>query len=138
MNPGSLQGGPFGTDAGFPPRRESGLARYGSMMLPYLMPPPAPTSSLDLVQRLVRERLYRITVSAAEGARRLLFDESDIVDCVLALTPTDFYKTMPSAKQPGSMQDVYRTRWDGFAVYVKVQVRGDRTIIISFKQDESA
>lgn len=101
------------------------------------MPPPA-TYPLELVQRLVRERLYRITMVAAEGARSLYLDEDDIVACILALRDSEYYKTLPSHKVIGQFQDVYLTRHCGFAIYVKVQVLRGYTHIISFKQDESA
>lgn len=42
---------------------------------------------------------------------------------------------MPAKKLAGLMQDVYRPRYLGVRMYVKVQVTGDKiTVVISFKQ----
>jgi hypothetical protein len=97
-----------------------------------------PTFSLELIQTLVGSGDYRITESALDGAADLYLDEDDVVDCVQELSRSHFYKTMPSTKVPGTEQDVYRTRYAGFAIYLKVRViDGKRAVIISFKQDTS-
>jgi motility quorum-sensing regulator / GCU-specific mRNA interferase toxin len=94
-------------------------------------------SSYDLaeIQALVGAGRYRITMSSLAGAAALGFDESDVLACVLALEPRDFYKTMPARKAPELMQDVYRPRYLGVPIYVKVQVTGDElAVVISFKR----
>lgn len=97
-----------------------------------------PAFSLELVQTLVGNGEYRITESALDGAAALYLDEDDIVACVQELSRSHFYKTMPSTRMPGTDQDVYRTRYAGFAVYLKVRViDGKKVVIISFKQDTS-
>lgn len=74
-------------------------------------------------------------MSSLAGAVALGFDEGDILACVLGLKPTDFYKTMPAQKGVALMQDVYRPRYLGVRMYVKVQVTGDNVaVVISFKQ----
>jgi hypothetical protein len=96
------------------------------------------TYSLEQVQSLVARREYRISSTAMAGAAELYLDEQDIVACVLSLGARDFYKTMPSEKRRGSFQDVYKTRYHGFAIYLKVQVVGEqRVAVISFKRDQS-
>ncbi len=46
---------------------------------------------------------------------------------------------MPSTKRPGTYQDVYRPRYHGFELYVKLQAAGGKqVVVISFKQNESA
>jgi hypothetical protein len=81
---------------------------------------------------------FLITQAAFEGASRLGFDSSDIADCVLTLGHADFYKTMASTARVGLMQDVYRPRYLGVNLYVKLQLdERTRAVVISFKQDES-
>jgi motility quorum-sensing regulator/GCU-specific mRNA interferase toxin len=56
-------------------------------------------------------------------------------DCVLALTPADFYKTMESEAAPGLWQDVYRPVFSGLAMYLKLQISFDGfVVVISFKE----
>jgi motility quorum-sensing regulator/GCU-specific mRNA interferase toxin len=71
-------------------------------------------------------------------AAALGLDEDNIKDCVLSLREGDFFKTMPSEKRPGLSQDVYRCRYGGIAVYLKLQKgRGGDAVVISFKRDEN-
>ena len=48
-----------------------------------------------------------------------------------------FYKSMPSEKMPDLWQDVYKVTFLGVPLYVKIQVRGGRAVLISYKPDES-
>ena len=98
-----------------------------------------PRYTLVGIQRLVRERQYRITVAARRGASALYLDESDVLDAVLGLRESHFYKSMQSRTISGLFQDVYRCRYQSRAIYVKLQIsRAGDTVIISFKRDESA
>lgn len=92
------------------------------------------TYDLPEIQRKVAAGQYRVTRSAFEGAAALGMDESDVTACVLGLTRADFYKSMEAAKVPGLWQDVYRSRYQGEVLYVKLQVavQGD-AVVISFK-----
>jgi motility quorum-sensing regulator/GCU-specific mRNA interferase toxin len=94
-----------------------------------------PRYPLDRVQKLVAGDRYRITDSARRGALALGLDESDVVECVAALAPRHFYKTMESWRNAGTWQDVYR---GGISLYVKLQIVGtnptDLTVVISFKR----
>lgn len=94
-----------------------------------------PTYDLERIQALVREDRYAIRMSAQEGADALSIPESGIVACVLRLCRGDFYKTMPAEKGPGLFQDVYRPRYAGHRLYVKLQISfaGD-AVVISFKR----
>lgn len=102
------------------------------------MSPREPRCPLERVQELIGTRRYRLTAIAAKGAGELGFDEDDIVDCVLALTPEAFYKPMPAEKLPGAWQDVYRPTHLGIPLYVKLQIVGERpdelAVIIQFKR----
>lgn len=76
-----------------------------------------------------------ITGSARDTATEIGFDDEEIYDCIVNhLTDTHFYKTMPSEKKSGLMQDVYRITYQNEHLYIKLQVCGD-AIVISFKQE---
>lgn len=79
-----------------------------------------------------------ITGMAVNGAAEMGFDESDIEDCVGALTDSDFYKTMESEQLRGAWQDVYRPVYCGIAVYLKLQLVGraddPQAVVIQFKR----
>lgn len=58
-----------------------------------------------------------------------------MVDAVMQLGPSDFHKTMPSDKVPGTYQDVYRKNINGVAIYIKLSksLQG-KGVIVSFKK----
>lgn len=96
------------------------------------------TYSLALIKKLMAMRRWVITGSSQRSAAAMGLDEQDIVDCILALHENCFYKTMPAELRPGTWQDVYRPRFAGLDLYVKVQVVGtspdDTVVVISFKR----
>jgi hypothetical protein len=99
----------------------------------------APTHDLAAVQERVRVGFVHYSVAALDGAGELDMDRYDIHECVLALAPDDFYKTMPAErpKWSGCMQDVYRPFFRGEHLYVKLQLwPGQRVHIVSFKRKE--
>lgn len=98
----------------------------------------APSFDLALLQRLAQGGMCTLTKRAGLDAIALGFDEQGVRDCIQALRPADFYKTMESLTYPGTYQDVYLTRWQSQALYVKLQLsRGPqfRTIVISFHRN---
>jgi hypothetical protein len=100
-----------------------------------------PKYSLKRVQELVDAGpdYYHITESARFGAQAIFLDEEDIVECVCALTEDDYEKTLDSTRIPGTFQDVYKPRFYGRRLYLKVRLDEDEVaVIISFKRDESA
>ena len=104
-----------------------------------MKPESAPTYSLQVIQTAVRKGHYWVTRTAAQGAGDLYLDEEDIKDCVLGLEGRDFYKTLPSHRHKGMFQDVYKCRYCGFAIYLKLQLSVQGAgVVISFKRDERA
>ena len=101
------------------------------------MPQSQPSHSLDEIQRLVQARTFVIYTPASYTALAMGFDDEDIAECILALGPGDFYKTMPSIKRQGHMQDVYKTRYSDKDVYLKVDLCPG-LVVISFKEDQSS
>jgi hypothetical protein len=96
-----------------------------------------PTYDLEEVQRLVGQGPISCSVSrvALDAGRLLGFTYAGIIEAVLELRPTDFYKTMPSAQVPGTWQDVYHLRSGGTILYIKLQINSNgNAVIIQFKE----
>jgi len=98
-----------------------------------------PHYDLELVKQLVECGRFRVTSSAMRDAGELCLDQSDIAECIEALSIADFYKTMPADSKPGLHQDVYRPLFAGFQLYLKLQitrwlVSTDEVVVISFKK----
>jgi hypothetical protein len=99
----------------------------------------AASYSLQTIKQLVSEGRYVITVTSLGTAALMGFDDESIVECIVDyLAETHFYKTMPATLVPGLMQDVYKISFEGWRVYLKLQInRSNNAVIISFKEDES-
>ena len=67
------------------------------------------------------------------GATALGLELSDMLRVVLALTPSDFYKSMTSHADHMVWQDVYRPSTQAGDVYLKLTVIDD-VLIVSFKE----
>ena len=94
-----------------------------------------PRYNLADIRTLVLEGRYHITLQARQDALDLDFDSEGVRQCVLALNPTHFYKSMPAEKVPGLWQDVYKVTFEDIRVYLKLQINFDNNaIIISFKE----
>ncbi len=92
-----------------------------------------PHCQLALVKQLVGAGLVRTTYAARIGASALGFDLADMLAVVMALTPSDFYKSMTTHADHTIWQDVYRPRTPAGGVYVKLTVL-DGVLIVSFKE----
>lgn len=93
-----------------------------------------PTYDLAQIQRLAKAKRYVVLSGARTGLFLLRWDEDDMVDCILGLGRSDFYKSMPSKQAPGTFQDVYRPTYLEVKLYVKLQLNTEaRAVIIQFK-----
>lgn len=94
-----------------------------------------PHCSLSLVRNLIESDQVRATASAFIGARELgICSLSEMCAVVLALSRSDFYKSMTTHADHRIWQDVYRTRMaSGIDVYLKLTVVED-VLIVSFKE----
>lgn len=101
-----------------------------------MSPPAQPSYDLATVKALIQDpKSYVLAQSALDGAWKLEMDRYDIVECVLQLQPSDFFKTMPAERMPSLMQDVYKPTYLGVKMYVKVQITaGAMLVVISFKE----
>ena len=94
-----------------------------------------PHCRLPVVKALVESGKVRATASAYNGARELGINDLDgMCAVVLALTPTDFHKSMTTHADHRVWQDVYHARTaSGAEVYLKLTVIDD-VLIVSFKE----
>lgn len=95
----------------------------------------SPTYDLDEIKRSVRSMHHQaFTGSSLQGIAELGMTINDAIDCIENLTSEDFYKTMPSKKDPSHFQDVYHGSYWNEAIYIKFTGYPDRPIVISFKE----
>ena len=92
-----------------------------------------PHCKLPVVKRLIEAGKVRSTMSALAGGAALGFDFAGNVEVVMALAPTDFYKSMTTHADHRIWQDVYRPMTAAGRVYLKLTVIDD-VLIVSFKE----
>ena len=92
-----------------------------------------PHCPLAVVRLFVTAGKVRTTQSARAGAADLGLEFQDMLDVVIALTPTDFYKSMTTHADHTVWQDVYRPTTPFGDVYLKLTVIED-VLIVSFKE----
>lgn len=92
-----------------------------------------PHCKLPAVKLLIESGQVRTTRSAREGAAALGFDFDGMLGVLLALTPSDFYKSMTTHADHRVWQDVYRPTTPVGEVYLKLTVIDD-VLIVSFKE----
>ena len=93
-----------------------------------------PHCKLRMVKSLIETGKVRATASAYRDARELgIYDLSGMCKVVLALTPSNFYKSMTTHTDHRIWQDVYRSTTSGRDVYLKLTVIDD-VLIVSFKE----
>lgn len=92
-----------------------------------------PHCRLTLVKSLIRDRHFRVTDTARRGAAGLGLDLAGMLEILLALEPSDFYKSMTTHGDHTVWQDVYRPSTKVGDVYLKLTVIDD-VLIVSFKE----
>ena len=92
-----------------------------------------PHCKLAVVKALVEAGKVRTTHAARSGANELGFGLADMLAVVMALAPSDFYKSMTTHADHTIWQDVYRPSTSTGDVYLKLTVIDD-VLIVSFKE----
>lgn len=92
-----------------------------------------PHCKLAVIQALVEAGKVRTTHAARAGANALGLDYPGMLAVVMALTPSDFYKSMTTHADHAIWQDVYRPSTSLGDVYLKLTVIDD-VLIVSFKE----
>jgi motility quorum-sensing regulator/GCU-specific mRNA interferase toxin len=93
----------------------------------------SPHCRLTEVKALVAAGSVRTTHSARMGANALGLSLFGMLDVVMALAATDFYKSMTTHADHTVWQDVYRPSTPVGDVYLKLTVIDD-VLIVSFKE----
>lgn len=93
-----------------------------------------PHCKLSRVHELVRAGMVRRTQSATIGGVSMgIVTMAEMCEVVLALKPSDFYKSMTTFADHTVWQDVYRPATPWGDVYLKLTVVHD-VLIVSFKE----
>ncbi len=92
-----------------------------------------PHCKLPIIKALIEADKLRMTASAVAGAQALGFDRVDMIDVVLALSSSDFFKSMTTHGDHRIWQDVYRPKTPAGDLYLKLTVIDD-VLIVSFKE----
>jgi len=92
-----------------------------------------PHCKLSKVKSLIEAGKVRSTGSALGGGAALGLDFEGVVGVVMALAPSDFYKSMTTHADHRIWQDVYRPTTPVGEVYLKLTVIDD-VLIVSFKE----
>jgi len=92
-----------------------------------------PHYRLSVIKELVGAGVVRTTYAARAGANALGLTFADMVDTILTLESTDFYKSMTTYADHRIWQDVYRPQTIAGSVYLKLTVI-DAVLIVSFKE----
>ncbi|GBE41724.1 mRNA interferase MqsR [bacterium BMS3Bbin09] len=95
-----------------------------------------PTYDLKKLKKLIaNEETRHFTKTSIVNAFGLGFSVTEIIDVILSLENSNFYKTMPKRDCVGIWQDVYHSTGKGFDLYIKLQETPKNTgVIINFKQ----
>jgi motility quorum-sensing regulator/GCU-specific mRNA interferase toxin len=79
-----------------------------------------PTHDLEAIKAaFLQAGDLNLTGTALRDAFALGYGRQEIVDVIQTINRQYFYKTMPSEKNPGLMQDVYRVPDGDLELYVK-------------------
>ena len=93
-----------------------------------------PHCKLSAVKNFVQSNQIRVTKTARTGATALGLSYTDMLNVVLNLKQSDFFKSMTTHVDHKVWQDVYRPTLPGGArVYLKLTVIDD-LLIVSFKE----
>ena len=96
-----------------------------------------PKYDLDEIKELLKNEDTRIVTrrDRREAVRLGYPDDDAMVDRVLLLQASEFYKTMEAETKPGLWQDVYRSDDVTVTLYIKLQISfNGQGVIISFKE----
>lgn len=92
-----------------------------------------PHCKLTVLKALVAEGKLRMTASSVTSAELLGFDRQGMLEVVMNLESTDFYKSMTTHADHRIWQDVYHPSTPTGELYLKLTVIED-VLIVSFKE----
>lgn len=92
-----------------------------------------PHCKLSVVKALVEAGKVKATLTALTGGAALGLDFEGMIKVVMALTSSDFHKSMTTYADHRIWQDVYRPVTEAGRVYLKLTIIND-VLIVSFKE----
>ena len=92
-----------------------------------------PHCRLPALRGLIEAGRVRATLTALEGAAAMGLSFDQMIEVVLGLSSTDFFKSMTTHADHRIWQDVYRPMTLVGRVYLKLTVI-DEVLIVSFKE----
>ena len=92
-----------------------------------------PHCRLPALRGLIESGRVRATRSALEGAAGMGLSFDQVIEVILGLSSTDFFKSMTTRADHRIWQDVYRPMTRVGRVYLKLTVI-DEVLIVSFKE----
>ncbi|MCT8335084.1 type II toxin-antitoxin system MqsR family toxin [Leptospira sp. 85282-16] len=93
---------------------------------------------LKKIKELIIEGKFSITKNAQKTAiEQFGYGETEIINEVLNLHNSDFFKSMTSHNNHLLWHDVYKKESNNYKLYIKIQISNSNTLVISFKGDEN-
>lgn len=92
-----------------------------------------PHTPLSVIKSLIAEGKVRTTGSARVAAAALGFDFDGMINVVLEISSSNFFKSMTTHADHTVWQDVYHPRTVSGDIYLKLTVIDD-VLIVSFKE----
>ena len=94
--------------------------------------------SLTQLKDLIKDEATRvITRSSLKDANVVGLSETEVVDTILELKQTNFYKSMTTHQSSSKWQDVYKTSKNNINLYIKLHISDNNEgAVVSFKKDE--
>ena len=92
-----------------------------------------PHYDLSRIKALAESGSIRVVATAMRDALLIGFDRQDVVDVILSLARTDFYKSMTAYHDHTCWHDVYRPMTDTGELYIKLILQDD-VLVVSFKE----
>jgi motility quorum-sensing regulator / GCU-specific mRNA interferase toxin len=94
-----------------------------------------PHYPLSRIKSLIIRGSYKITVTAVKCAYEdFLMTEEGILNKIINLEMSNFYKSMTSKYDTALWHDVYHVSISKRIAYIKVQIFDEVSVIISFKE----
>jgi|SRR3972149_2249431 len=94
-----------------------------------------PHYNLNEFKEILRnENTAVVTDISIEGANKLELSRYELIEIVLNLKSSDFYKSMTHYLNYKLWQDVYRPFYKEKRLYVKIQIVDDKAVVVDFKE----
>lgn len=80
--------------------------------------------------------MVKLTNTCRQSIYTLGGSDQDILDTIISLDRSQFYKSMTSYADHRIWQDVYHVIWNDITIYLKFQIYEDDYLVLSFKEKQ--